>query len=176
MNHIITLLSAQDIGLALQAGGLHTYVKEINLYGIQNGGDDYEVYTGQLLDIYPEACIAMDLFEFQEHAWVLAAAINRVNSQYTPVRVAAGFDMISLTLCVEPASIESFSKLLPQWLARIEQAVDQLGQACDLVLLEAAQDDLAEVSNQLSNPTPTAPGCRDRKRPNTSRICSRTFV
>lgn len=160
MNERIT---AQDIGLALQTGGLHPYVKEIDLYGIQNGGDDYEVYTGQLPDIYIRKRVSMDLFEFLEHAWVLAAAMNRVNSQYTPVRVTAGYDMIFLTLCVEPASIGSFSKRLPQWLAKIEQAVDQLGQACDLVLREAAQDDLVEVSNQLSNPTPDSPWLHGQK-------------
>lgn len=150
-------IAAQDIGLALQAGGLHPYVKDIDLYSIQNGGDDYEVYTGQLPDIYIRKYVSTDLFEFQEHPWILAVATNRVNSRYTPVRVTVGYDMVSLTLCVEPASIGSFSKRLPQWLARIEQAVDQLGQACDLVLSEAAQDDLAEVTNQLSNPTPDSP-------------------
>ena len=160
MNEQIT---AQDIGLALQTGGLHPYVKEIDLYGIQNGGDDYEIYTGQLPDIYIRKRVSMDLFEFQEHAWVLAAAMNRVNSQYTPVRVTAGYDMISLTLCIEPASIESFSKRMPQWLTRIEQTVDQLGQACEVVLREKEQDDLAEVSNQLSSPTPDSPWLHGQK-------------
>lgn len=160
MNERIT---AQDIGLALQTGGLHPYVKDIDLYSIQNGGDDYEIYTGQLPDIYIRKRVSMDLFEFQEHAWVLAAAMNRVNSQYTPVRVTAGYDMISLTLCIEPASIESFSKRMPQWLTRIEQAVDQLGQACEVVLREKEQDDLAEVSNQLSSPTPDSPWLHGQK-------------
>ena len=155
--------TAQDIGLALQVEGFHPFVKDIDLYGIQNGGDDYVVYTGQLPDIYIRKRVSTDFFEYQEHPWLLAVAANRVNSRYTPVRITVEYDMVSLTLCVEPTSLESFSKRLPQWLARIEQAVDQLGQACDLVLREAAQDDLAEVSNQLSNPTPDSPWLKGQK-------------
>ena len=157
------MLSAQDIGIALQAAGLHPVVKDVNLYGIQNGGNDYEVFTGRLPEVYIRKQVPLDLFEFQEHSWILATAMNRVNSQFTPVRVSAGYDTVYLCLCVEPGSFESFSERLPQWLSYIEQAVDQLGQACEVALREDEQDDLSRLNKQLSDPTPDSPWLRGQK-------------
>lgn len=45
-------LSSQEIGLALQASGLHPCVNGINRFGIYRGGDDYEVLTERLPEIY----------------------------------------------------------------------------------------------------------------------------
>lgn len=163
MLHIHSQLSAQDIGLVLQTAGLHPFVKNVNLYGIQNGGDDYEVFTGQLPEVYIRKLVPMDYFDFREKPWILAAAMNRINNQYSPVRVTAANDIISLTLCIEPGSFESFSERLPQWLSYIEQAVDQLGQACEVIIREDEEDDLSRVNKQLSDPTPDSPWLRGQK-------------
>lgn len=156
-------LSAQDIGLALQAASLHPFVKDVNLYGIQNGGDDYEVFTGRLPEVYIRKQVPMEFFEFREHPWILACAMNRVNAQYSPVSVWANSDMVSFILCIEPGSFEAFSERLPQWLSYIEQAVDQLGQACEVIIREDEEDDLSRVNKQLSDPTPDSPWLHGQK-------------
>lgn len=156
-------LTAHEIGVILHANGLHPHVKDINLYGISNGGDDYLVYTGELPDVYIRKEVPMDAFEFRETAGYLAVAMNRVNAQYTPVRVTAGEGTISFLLCAGTESAGAFADALPERLAQIERAVDQLGQALDCIIREDEQADLAEVAEQLSNPSADSPWLRGQK-------------
>lgn len=147
MKHIQTHLSAQDISHALQAAGLHPYVKDLNIYGIDNEGDEYEVFTERLPEIHIRKQVPTETYAFEEHPLVLACAMNQVNALDSPVRVWADYEKVTFTLCIEPASFESFLAGIPRWLSCLEQAADQLGQACE-ILLRDEPDDLEVITKQ----------------------------
>lgn len=145
-------LTTQTIGLALQASGLHPYVEEVNVYGIQRGGDDYEVFTEQLPEIYIRKTVSVDLFDWRENKGILACATNLFNAQPFPVRAIIGYDTMAFVLNVEVVSYEYFSERIMHWLNLIEQAIDQFGQACAAVVRDWDQEALKTMEQELSNP------------------------
>lgn len=145
-------LSTQTIGLALQASGLHPYVKDINVFGIQRGGDDYEVLTERLPEIYLRKTVSSDLFEWRNDKGILACATNVFNAQPFPVRAIIGYDTIAFVLNVEVVSYEHILERIQHWLDLVEQAIDQFGQACVTVVRDWDQDALKTMEQELSNP------------------------
>lgn len=155
-------LTAKDIGIALHQKELHPYVKDMNLYGIYSDGEEYEVFTERLPEVYIRKQVPTETYEFEEHPLVLACAMNRVNALDSPVRVWADSEQVTFALFIEPASFESFQAGLPRWLACLEQATDQLGQACE-ILLRYEPDDLEVIEKQLTDPTPDSPWLQGQK-------------
>lgn len=145
-------LTTQTIGLALQEAGLHPYVKDISCFGIHRGGDDYEVLTERLPEIYIRKTVMQDLFEWRDDSRILASAVNLFNSQHFPVRAIIGYDTMAFVLNVEVVSYEYFSERIMHWLNLIEQAIDQFGQACAAVVRDWDQEALKTMEQELSNP------------------------
>ena len=160
---MIDPLSPHDIGIALQQKNLRPYVKDLNTYGIYSEGEEYEVFTERLPEVHFRKLVPTQTYEFQENPWILACAMNRVNALDSPVRVWADSAKVTFTLCAEPASFADFQAGLQRWLACLEQAADQLGQACEVLLREDGQHDLEAVTEQLCNPSQDSPWLQGQK-------------
>lgn len=156
-------LSPHDIGIALQQKGLLPYVKDLNIYGIYSEGEEYEVFTERLPEVYLRKRVPTETYVFQERPWLLACAMNRINALDSPVRVWADSEKVTFTLYIEPTSFGAFQAGLPRWLAFLELAADQLGQACEVLLREDEQHDLEAVTEQLCNPSQDSPWLRGQK-------------
>ena len=118
------LISSQDIGLALQAADLHPYVKGINHFGIYRGGDDYEVFTERLPEIYIRKTVSVDLFDWRDDKRILACVVNVFNAKPFPVRAVIGYDTMAFVLNTETVSEEHFSARIMPWLDQIEDRLD----------------------------------------------------
>lgn len=156
-------LTTQTIGLALQAAGLHPYVKSINRYGIYRGGDDYEVFTDRLPEIYILKTVSQDLFDWREDEQALDCAINTFNAKLFPVRAFCGYDTIVFVLNTEVDSADYFSARIMPWLDQIEESLDLFGQCCAMVVHDWEQDDLNELTKQLSDPSFDNPWLKGQK-------------
>jgi len=146
-------ITSQDIGLALQACGLNPFIEELNCYGIHRGGDDYEVNTGRLPEIYIRKTVSQDLFEWRNDKGILACATNVFNAQPFPVRAVIGYDTMAFVLNVEVVSYEHILERILYWLDLVDQAIDQFGQACATVVRDWDQDELAKMEKELLNPS-----------------------
>ena len=154
MNNYIT---SQDIGLALQACGLNPFIEELNCYGIHRGGDDYEVNTGSLPETYIRKTVSQDLFDWRDDKGILACATNLFNAQPFPVRAVIGYDTMAFVLNVEVVSYEHILERIPHWLDLVEQAIDQFGHACATVVRDWERKELANMEQELSNPSQDSP-------------------
>ena len=144
-------LTSQAIGQALQAIGLHPYVKDLSVYGIYRGENDYEVFTERLPEIYIQKTISHDLFYWRDDKWILLCAMNQFNSKPFPVRAVLGHDTVVFALTIEIVSIKHFSERIAVWLAQIDEAFDLFEQICTNVALDREHDDLYNVKAQLSD-------------------------
>ena len=160
---MIESISTQDVGMVFHTFGLHPYIKQINCYGIHRGGDDYEVFTERLPEIYIQKTVMQDLFDWEDDSRILASAVNLFNTQHFPVRAIIGYDTLAFVLNVEAVSFEHLSERVLHWLDLIEQAIDLFGQACAQIVQEWEHDDLDEMSEQLSNPNPDSPWLKGQK-------------
>ena len=158
------VLTRQTIGLALQEAGLHPYVKGINYFSIHRGGDDYEVLTERLPEIYIRKTVSSDLFEWRDDKGILACATNLFNAQPFPVRAIIGYDTMAFVLNVEVVSYEHLLERIPHWLDLVDQAIDQFGQACATVVRDWEQNDLDKLEQELSNPSQNSPWLKGQKR------------
>ena len=156
-------LITQTIGLALQAADLHPYVKGINRYGIHRGGDDYEVLTERLPEIYFRKIVSLDLFDWRDNKGILACAVNVFNAKPFPVRAVIGYDTIAFALNTEIVSEEHFSARIMSWLDQIEESLDLFGQCCAMVAHDWEKDDLNELTKQLSDPSFDNPWLKGQK-------------
>ncbi len=156
-------LTTQTIGLALQASGLHPYVKDINRFGIHRGGDDYEVFTERLPEIYIRKTVSVDLFDWRENKGILACAVNVFNAKPFPVRAVIGYDTMAFVLNTETVSEDHFSARIIPWLDQIEESLDLFGQCCAMVVRDWEKDDLNELSRQLSDPDSDNPWLKGQK-------------
>ncbi len=157
------LISSQDIGLALQAADLHPYVKGINRYGIYRGGDDYEVLTERLPEIYIRKIVSVDLFDWRDNKGILACTVNVFNAKPFPVRAVIGYDTIAFMLNTEMVSEEHFSARIIPWLDQIEESLDLFGQCCAMVVHDWEKDDLNVLTKQLSDPSFDNPWLKGQK-------------
>lgn len=157
------VLSPHDIDLALQEKGLHPYVKGIDCYGIMNGGDDYEVNTGRLPEIYIRKTVSQDLFDWRDDKWILACATNLFNAQPFPVRAVIGYDTMAFVLNTETVSEDHFSARIIPWLDQIEESLDLFGQCCAMVVRDWEQDNLDKMKHELSNPNLDSPWLKGQK-------------
>ena len=151
------LISSQDIGLALQAADLHPYVKGINHFGIYRGGDDYEVFTERLPEIYIRKTVSVDLFDWRDDKRILACVVNVFNAKPFPVRAVIGYDTMAFVLNTETVSEEHFSARIMPWLDQIEESLDLFGQCCAMVVRDWEQDNLDKMKHELSNPNLDSP-------------------
>lgn len=156
-------VSTQDIVLVFHTLDLHAYIKQVNCYGIYRGGDDYEVFTEGLPEIYILKRVSQDLFEWRDDSRILVSAVNLFNSQHFPVRAIICYDTMAFMLNVEVVSVEHLSERIHHWLDLIEQALDRFGQACAQIVHKWEQDNLDEMSEQLSNPNPDSPWLKGQK-------------
>ena len=156
-------LTTQTIGLALQEAGLHPYIKGINRYGIYRGGDDYEVFTERLPEIYIRKIASQDLFDWRNDRRILACAVNVFNAKPFPVRAVIGYDTIAFALNAEIVSEKHFSTRIMSWLDQIEESLDLFGQCCAMVVRDWEKDDLNELTKQLSNPSFDNPWLKGQK-------------
>ena len=156
-------LTTQTIGLALQEAGLHPYIKGINCYGIHRGGDDYEVLTERLPEIYIRKIVSQDLFDWRDDKRILACAVNVFNAKPFPVRSVIGYDTIAFALNTEIVSEEHFSARIMSWLDQIEESLDLFGQCCDMVVRDWEKDDLDKLSQQLADPNADNPWLKGQK-------------
>lgn len=145
-------LTSQSIGLALQKSGLHPYVKGINRYGIYRGGDDYEVLTDRLPEVYIWKIVPQNLFDWRDDKRILDCAANLFNANPFPVRAVIGYDTIRFVLSTELDSMEQFLVRVLSWLGQIEEALDLFGQCCATIVRDWEKEDLYKVAEQLSNP------------------------
>ena len=144
-------LTTQTIGLALQAADLHPYVKGINCYGIHRVGDDYEVFTERLPEIYIRKIVSVDLFDWRDNKGILACAMNVFNAKPFPVRAVIGYETIAFMLNTEMVSEEHFSARIIPWLDQIEEALGLFGQCCAMVVRDWEKDDLDKLTKQVSD-------------------------
>lgn len=154
---------AGDIGLALQEKGLHPYVKGIDCYGIHRGGDDYEVLTERLPEIYIRKIVSQDLFDWRDDRRILACAVNVFNAKPFPVRSVIRYDTIAFALNTEIVSEEHFSARIMSWLDQIEESLDLFGQCCAMVVRDHDKKDLYKVTEQLSDPGLDNPWLKGQK-------------
>ena len=157
------LISSQDIGLALQAADLHPYVKGINHFGIYRGGDDYEVFTERLPEIYIRKTVSVDLFDWRDNKGILACAVNVFNAKPFPVRAVIGYDTMAFVLNTETVSEDHFSARIIPWLDQIEESLDLFGQCCAMVVRDWEQDNLDKMKHELSNPNLDSPWLKGQK-------------
>lgn len=151
-------LTTQTIGLALQEAGLHPYVKgRPNHFGVYRGGDDYEVLTDRLPELYIRKEVMQYLFDWREEKQILAQATNMFNARPSLVRAIIGYDTMAFVLNVEIVSMEHFSERILHWLDLIEQALDQFRQACATVVRYWEQDELVKMEKELLNPSQDNP-------------------
>lgn len=156
-------LTTQTIGLALQASGLHPYVKDINRFGIHHGGDDYEVFTERLPEIYIRKTVSSDLFDWRENKGILTCTVNVFNAKPFPVRAVIGYDTMAFVLNTETVSEDHFSARIIPWLDQIEESLDLFGQCCATIVRDWEKDDLYKVAEQLSNPDSDNPWLKEQK-------------
>ena len=156
-------LTTQTIGLALQKSGLRPYVKGVNLYGIQRGGDDYEVFTERLPEIYIRKTVSVDLFDWRDNKGILACAVNVFNAKPFPVRAVIGYDTMAFVLNTETVSEDHFSARIIPWLDQIEESLDLFGQCCAMVVRDWEQDNLDKMKHELSNPNLDSPWLKGQK-------------
>lgn len=159
----MNIISAQTIGLALQVVGLHPYVKGVNRFGIHRGGDDYEILTERLPEIYIRKIVSQDLFDWRDDRRILACAVNVFNAKPFPVRAVIGYDTIAFVLNTETVSEEHFSARIMSWLDQIEESLDLFGQCCAMVVRDWEKDDLNELTKQLSDPSFDNPWLKGQK-------------
>ena len=156
-------LSSQDIGMIFHTLGLHPYIKQINCYGIHRGGDDYEVLTGRLPEVYIRKIVSVDLFDWRDDKRILACAVNVFNAKPFPVRSVIGYDTIAFVLNAETLSEEHFSARIMPWLDQIEESLDLFGQCCAMVVRDWEKDDLDKLSQQLADPDADNPWLKGQK-------------
>lgn len=156
-------LTTQIIGLALQTVGLHPYIKGINHFGIYRGGDDYEVFTDRLPEIYILKTVSQDLFDWRKDEQALDCVINTFNAKLFPVRAFYGYDTIVFVLNTEVVSEEHFSSRIMSWLDQIEESLDLFGQCCAMVVRDWEKDDLDKLSKQLTDPDADNPWLKGQK-------------
>lgn len=157
------LISSQDIGLALQAADLQPYVKGINHFGIYRGGDDYEVFTERLPEIYIRKTVSVDLFDWRDNKGILACAVNVFNAKPFPVRAVIGYDTMAFVLNTETVSEDHFSARIIPWLDQIEESLDLFGQCCAMVVRDWEKDNLDKMKHELSNPNLDSPWLKGQK-------------
>lgn len=150
-------ISSQDIGLTLQACGLNPYIKGINHFGIYRGGDDYEVLTERLPEIYIRKTVSLDLFDWRDDKRILACVVNVFNAKPFPVRAVIGYDIMAFVLNTETVSEDHFSARIIPWLDQIEESLDLFGQCCAMVVRDWEQDNLDKMKHELSNPNLDSP-------------------
>ncbi len=150
-------LTTQTIGLALQEAGLHPYVKDISRFGIYRGGDDYEVFTERLPEIYIRKTVSVDLFDWRENKGILTCTVNVFNAKPFPVRAVIGYDTMAFVLNTETVSEDHFSTRIMSWLDQIEESLDLFGQCCAMVVRDWEQDNLDKMKHELSNPNLDSP-------------------
>lgn len=156
-------LTTQTIGLALQAADLHPYVNGINRFGVHRGGEDYEVLTERLPEIYFRKAVSVDLFDWRENKGILACAANLFNANPFPVRAVIGYDTIRFVLSTELDSVEQFLVRVLSWLDQIEESLNLFGLCCAMVVRDWEQDNLNKVKHELSNPNLDSPWLKGQK-------------
>ena len=145
-------LTTHNIGLALHASGLHPYVKgRPNHFGVYRGGDDYEVLTDRLPEVYIWKIVPQNLFDWRDDKRIQACAMNLFNAKPFPVRVLAGYDTLAFVLNTETVSGAHFSARIMPWLDQIDEALDLFGQCSATIVRDWEKDDIDELARQLSN-------------------------
>lgn len=160
---MIESISSQDIGMVFHTLGLHPYIKQINCYGIHRGGDDYEVFTERLPEIYIRKTVSVDLFDWRDNKGILACAVNVFNAKPFPVRAVIGYDTIAFVLNTETVSEEHFSARIMSWLDQIEESLDLFGQCCAMVVRDWEKDNLNELTKQPSDSSFDNPWLKGQK-------------
>ena len=127
------LISSNQIGLALMKAELYPFLLDTDIYQIVWEGGNYTVYTGGLPEVYIEATVMLDLFDYQNDNDILYHAMDSVNWRLSPVvAYRVSDDTVSFRICLRPESEDDFLKEISTYFRQIEQAIDVFGQACYL--------------------------------------------
>lgn len=158
------ILSSKEVGFALMRAGLSPFSLDTDVFQIVYMGENYLVHTDRLPEIYIEKKVPLDLFEYKRENWIVCFAMDRVNLRRTLVVVFRGeaLDTVTFRIGIRPESAEKFGADLDSSFARIEQAVDAFGQACEIAVRDDDKDSMAELIDSLSDPSSDSPWTRGK--------------
>lgn len=149
------ILSSKEVGLSLMVAGLSPFSLDTDMFQIVHMGENYLVHTDRLPEVYIEKRVPLDLFEYKGENWIVCFAMDRVNLRRTPVVVfrAEAMDTVTFRICICPGSAEEFRAELDSYFARIDQALDAFGQACEVAVRDDDKDTMSELMEGLSDPS-----------------------
>ncbi len=149
------ILSSKEVGFALMSAGLSPFSLDTDMFQIVYLGENYLVHTDRLPEIYIEKKVSLDLFEYKRENWIVCFAMDRVNLRRSPVVLFRGeaLDTVTFRICICPGSAEEFRAELDSYFARIDQALDAFGQACEVAVRDDDKDAMLELMEGLSDPS-----------------------
>lgn len=128
--------TSNQVGVALLQAGLSPFVLDTDMYQIVWGGENYTVFADCPPMVYIEKTVPLDLFEYKHETWILYFAMDLVNLRRTPVVVYRGNhdDTLSFRICLPADVFDSFEENEDSVFMQIEEAIDTLGQACEIAV------------------------------------------
>ena len=160
------VLTSNEVGMALKLAGLYPFALDTRVFQIVHSGENYVVYTDHLPDIYVEKTVPLDLFEYKRMDWVTYCAMDLVNAKRTPIVVyrQESRDTIKFRAAVRPESTKAFIDALEGCVFQIEQAMDDFGMACEIVIRNDEKDAMSDMMEELSDPSSDNPWLRGKTR------------
>ena len=160
------ILSSSEVGMALKLAGLSPFALDTRTFQIVHGGENYAVYADCLPDIYVEKTVPLDLFEYRRMDWVTYCAMDLVNAKRTPVVAyrQESEDTIKFRAVVRPESTTAFIDSLDGCFFSIEQAMDDFGMACEIVIRNDEKGAMFDMMEELSNPSPDSLWIQGKRR------------
>ena len=157
-------MTVNDVGFALMQAHLLPSVYLQDWFRITTEDGDYYVYVGSLPDLYLEKRVSTDLFEYRNNDWMLLFAMDMFNSRLSPVKVfqASAEEIVTFRVLVSPKPEENLGEAVRRHLMQIENAIDQLGHACEVVVRENDRKEEAELMERLADPSPDNPWIQGR--------------
>ena len=159
-------ISPKEVGMALKLAGLSPFALDTRTFQIVHGGENYAVYADCLPDIYVEKTVPLDLFEYKRMDWVTYCAMDLVNAIRAPVVVyrQESRDTIKFRAAVRPESTKAFIDALEGCVFQIEQAMDDFGMACEIVIRNDEKGAMSDLMEELSDPSFDSPWLRGKTR------------
>ncbi len=152
--------------MALKLAGLSPFALDTRTFQIVHGGENYAVYADCLPEIYVEKTVPLDLFEYKRMDWVTYCAMDLVNAKRTPIALyrQESRDTIKFRAIVRPESSETFIKALDGCFLSIEQAMDDFGMACEIVIRNDEKGAMSDIMEELSDPAFDSPWLQGKTR------------
>ena len=160
------ILSSNEVGMALKLAGLYPFALDTRAFQIVHSGENYVIYTDHLPDIYVEKTVPLELFEYKRMDLVTYCAMDVVNAKRAPVVVyrQESRDTIKFRAVIRPESTKAFVEALDGCVFSIEQAMDDFGMACEIVIRNDEKDAMSDMMEELSDPSPDSPLLRGKTR------------